>query len=91
MPYKVVLTVLETRGERPCSYYKVGDRITFEGAEIVKEESDRLCIYALSALFPYITALTRDTPKEDWINRKETIQCPDDARPVIFKITREPI
>ncbi len=91
MPYRVVLTVKETRGERPCGYYKVGDKITFQGAEIIKEESGRLCLYALSSLFPYITALSRETPKEDWINRKETIQCPDDARPVIFKVEREPI
>lgn len=91
MPYQVILTVKETRGEHPCGYYKVGDKITFHGAEIIKEESDRLCLYALSALFPYITALSRDTPPEDWINRKETIQCPDDARPVIFKIERQPM
>jgi uncharacterized repeat protein (TIGR04076 family) len=65
--------------------------ITFKGGEIIKEESGRLCLYALSALFPYVTALTRDTPKEDWINRKKTIQCPDDARPVIFEIERKKI
>ena len=91
MPYRVILTVKETRGERPCGYYKVGDKITFHGAEIIKEESGRLCLYALSSLFPYITALSRDTPDEDWINRKASIQCPDDARPVIFKVEREPI
>jgi len=42
-------------------------------------------------LAPYLTALCRDTPKEDWINYKETIQCPDVDRPVIFKIEREPL
>ena len=91
MPYRIILTVQEARGEQPCGYYKVGDKITFEGAEIMKDESGRLCLYALSSLFPYITALSRDTPQDDWINRKETIQCPDDNRPVIFKITREPM
>lgn len=91
MSYRVILTVKETRGDRPCGYYKVGDKITFHGAEIVKDESDRLCLFALSTVFPYITALSRETPKEDWINRKETLQCPDDGRPVIFKIDREPL
>jgi uncharacterized repeat protein (TIGR04076 family) len=91
LPYRVVLTVKETRGENPCRKYKVGDKITFQGADIIKEESGNLCLYALSALFPYVTSLSRDTPKTDWINRKETIQCPDNNRPVIFKIKREKI
>ena len=40
MPYKVKLVVTETRGtERraPCTYYKPGDKITFEGNHIIKE------------------------------------------------------
>jgi uncharacterized repeat protein (TIGR04076 family) len=86
MPYRVILTVKESRGN--CPYYKVGDKITFDGGEIIKDKSDRLCLYALSALTPYLTALYRDTPKSDWINRKEVIQCPDANRPVIFKVER---
>ena len=91
MSYRVILTVKETCGEHPCGYYQVGDKITFEGAEIVKEKSGKLCIYALSALLPYISALGFDTAKENWINNKESLQCPDDGRPVIFKVERESI
>ena len=87
MPYRVILTVKESRGN--CPYYKVGDKITFEQPEIVKDKSDRLCLYALSSLAPYLTALCRDTPKEDWINEIETIQCSDPDRTVIFKVERE--
>jgi len=86
MPYRVILTVKESRGN--CPYYKVGDKITFEEPEIIKEESGRLCLYALLSVAPYLTALCRDTPREDWINRKEIIQCPDADRPVIFKVER---
>jgi hypothetical protein len=32
MPYRVTLTVKESRGD--CPYYKVGDKIVFEDAEI---------------------------------------------------------
>lgn len=81
------MSVKESRGD--CPFYDLGDKITFDGGEIIKEESGRLCLYALSSLFPYITALTRETPEEDWINQKETIQCPDNDRPVIFSISRE--
>jgi len=89
MPYRVILRVKESRGD--CPYYKVGDKITFEDPEIIKEESGKLCLYALLALAPYLTALCRDTPEEDWINRKRTIQCPDSDRPVIFEIERKSI
>lgn len=88
MPYRVILTVKESRGN--CPYYKVGDKITFEQPEIVKEKSDKLCLFALVSMAPYLTALCRDTPEDDWINRKETIQCPDADRTVIFKVEREP-
>ncbi|RSN72214.1 MAG: TIGR04076 family protein [Thermoproteota archaeon] len=89
MPYRVILTVVESRGD--CPYYKVGDKIVFEEAEIVKEKSGKLCLYAIVGMAPYLTALCRDTPQEDWINRKEVIQCPDVNRPVIFKVERERI
>ncbi|RLI88847.1 MAG: hypothetical protein DRO98_02285 [Archaeoglobales archaeon] len=35
----------------------------------------KICIYALSALIPYITAAYRET--EGWINAVEVLQCPD--------------
>ena len=35
----------------------------------------KICIYALSALIPYITAAYRET--EGWINAVEVLQCSD--------------
>lgn len=92
MSYRIILTVMESKGN--CRYYKVGDQITFEGAEIVTDKSDRLCYYALSAFFPYISSLRRPRSGEEHTDRKEVIhpvQCPDYARPVIFKVEREPM
>ena len=92
MSYRIILTCLETRGE--CRYYKVGDKITFEGPEIVTDKSDRLCYLALSAFFPYISLLRNVKPGEEHSERKEVIhpiQCPDYAKPVIFKVEREPM
>ena len=83
---------MESRGD--CRYHKPGDKIVFEGPEIVTDKSDRLCYYALSAFFPYISSLRRARPGEDHKERKEVthpIQCPDFARPVIFKVEREPV
>jgi uncharacterized repeat protein (TIGR04076 family) len=94
MPYRVTFTVKEAKGEHPCQIYKVGDKITFEGSEIVKDKTDGLCVYALASMIPYVTALVRDTPKGDWINHKTIIQCPDPLPPirtVVFQIDREPV
>jgi uncharacterized repeat protein (TIGR04076 family) len=88
MPYRVILTVKEIRGKCPAGL-KLGDKIVFEQPLIVKEQSDKLCLFALVSMAPYLTALCRDTPKEDWINSKEDIECPDVQNPVIFEIKRE--
>ena len=94
MPYKVSLTVKEVRGtdrRDPCPYYKVGDKITFQHNRIIKEESDYLCIYALSAVLPYLPQLGMDTPPEHSISRRpgKHLQCPDEDRPVVFEIIKE--
>ena len=49
----------------------------------------KICIYALSALIPYITAAYRETPPDDWINAVEVLQRPDPENTVRFRIIRE--
>lgn len=48
--------VREIRGSCAAGL-KVGDRIIFRGANIVKEESGPLCGYALSNIFPSVFAV----------------------------------
>lgn len=54
-----------------CSFYKEGDRITFNGALIEKEKSGNLCMMALNAVFPFVYAARKGIVKEG------TLQCPD--------------
>ena len=68
--------------------YRVGSRIIVEEPCIISSESSNICIYALNALAPYLTVLYRDTPKSDWINYVEEIQCPDPVNTVTFRVTR---
>lgn len=84
--YRVVLTVKESKGD--CPYYKVGDKLVIDGSLLVTNESDNVCLNALGAVLPYLTALNRETAPEDWINKKRELQCPDNNRPVIFGIKR---
>ncbi len=82
--YRLKIFVEDVKGECYAGYQK-GDVIEVEDP-VVK---GKLCIYALSALIPYITAAYRKTPSDDWINAVEVLQCPDPVNAVTFKIVRE--
>ncbi|MFP4193409.1 MAG: TIGR04076 family protein [Desulfobacterales bacterium] len=67
---------------------RVGDKFTFRDPVVIPHEGSPLCLYALSAMFPYLTAACRQTPSGDWINSKQELQCPDNDNTVVFTITR---
>lgn len=84
----VKVTVKSVKGF--CSAgYKVGDYFMLrDGLMIEAGKPAGLCIYALPALIPYLTAYCRETPPEDWINNKRELQCPDNDNAVIFGLER---
>jgi uncharacterized repeat protein (TIGR04076 family) len=86
--YKIKLTVKSVKGN--CSAgYKEGDYFFIEdGLMIVPGQPSGLCMYALPALLPYLTAYCRETPPSDWINLKEELQCPDNTNAVVFGLER---
>ena len=49
------IEVCEIRGE--CPVHKVGDKMVIEGPRMVLEESDAVCVHALSTLLHYVVAL----------------------------------
>ena len=49
------IKVHEIRGE--CPVYKVGDKMVIDGPKIVLEETDAVCVHALSTLLHYVVAL----------------------------------
>ena len=51
----VELRVCEIRGK--CPVYKVGDKMTIRGAEILMDKTNTIRIHALSTLLHYIVAL----------------------------------
>lgn len=69
--------------------YKPGDRLVIQEPSVLSKESNDVCLYALGALLPYLTALYRDTPEEDWIHQVKELQCPDAHNTVVFKVIRE--
>jgi uncharacterized repeat protein (TIGR04076 family) len=86
--FDVKLTVKSVKGF--CSAgYKVGDYFVVKDGLMIEAAKPRgICIYALPALIPYITAYCRETAPGDWINSKQELQCPDNANAVIFGLER---
>ncbi|MDH5733512.1 MAG: TIGR04076 family protein [Candidatus Bathyarchaeota archaeon] len=90
------IEVCEIRGK--CPVHKVGDRIVIDGPRIVLEETDAVCVHALSSLLHYNIALDEDVdPRKLGLSKERSkayIQCPDPGEPytsggtVIFKCCR---
>jgi uncharacterized repeat protein (TIGR04076 family) len=49
------IKVCEIRGT--CPVYKVGDRMVIDGARIRLDQTDAICVHALSTLLHYVVAL----------------------------------
>jgi len=86
--FDVQVTVKSVKGF--CSAgYQVGDYFVLkDGLMIEAGKPAGLCVYALPALIPYLTAYCRETSAEDWINRKRELQCPDNDNAVVFGLER---
>ena len=92
------IEVVEVRGK--CPVHRVGDKIVIDGASIVLDETDALCIHAFSVILHYAVALDESadpvklglTKPEDKENAY--VQCVDPWKPyteggtVIFRIKR---
>ena len=92
------IEVVEVRGK--CPVHRVGDKIVIDGARIVLDETDALCIHALSVILHYAVAIDEGadpvklglTKPEDKENAY--VQCVDPWKPyteggtVIFRIKR---
>jgi uncharacterized repeat protein (TIGR04076 family) len=90
------IRVCEIRGK--CPVHKVGDRMVIDGASIVLNKTDALCVHALSTLLHYVVALEEgaDPIKLGLSKDKEHayMQCVDPGTPyteggtVIFECHR---
>ena len=75
--------------ERCGAKHKPGDVFYIRGAGMLEvPERQKVCLYALNSLFPFLAAKQRedDLPQDDWIAETKILDCPD-PKGVIFKIT----
>ena len=92
------IKVHEIRGK--CPVYKVGDKMVIDGPKIVLEETDAVCVHALSTLLHYVVALDEgaDSVKLGLTKPEEKeyayMQCVDPGEPythggtVVFRCRR---
>jgi uncharacterized repeat protein (TIGR04076 family) len=94
---KVRITVQEINGK--CPVFNVGERITFDGPRLVKEETDAYCVWASSSFLPYLLAVRHNiSSKEIGLSHKDGVyfvHCLDPGPPhtpggtVLFEIRCE--
>ena len=90
------IKVCEIRGR--CPVYQVGDRMVIDGARILLDMTDAVCVHALPTLLHYVVALEKGTdPVELGLSKEKGcayIQCVDPGEPyteggtVIFECRR---
>lgn len=68
-----------------CPVYKVGDKMTIDGAKILLDKTDAICVHALSTLLHYVVVLDEgaDPVKLGLSKDKEHayMQCVDPGKP----------
>jgi len=90
------IKVCDIKGK--CPVHKVGDKIVVDGARIVLEQTDAVCVHALSSLLHYVIALDEGVdPRKLGLSKEREnayIQCVDPGEPytsggtVIFRCRR---
>ncbi len=94
--YRIIVTVKEVEGN--CPIHSVGDSYLIEedGQSLRILRGEKLCIYALSSMLPFFSALSKELESEDWMaSESHMLQCPDPgpqrggAATVYFELRRE--
>jgi uncharacterized repeat protein (TIGR04076 family) len=90
------IEVCEIRGK--CPVHKIGDKIVIDGARIILEKTDAICVHALSSLLHYVVAFDEGVdPRKLGLGKERGsayLQCVDPGKPytnggtVIFKCVR---
>ena len=88
--YKVRAEVVKMNGK--CTYHKVGDYIEAEDDLLAIPDGRKVCLWSLSALLPFLSAVQRkhDEP-DDWLTAVDHIQCPDSNVEVLWEIKKIPV
>lgn len=88
--YKVRAEVSKMKGR--CPYHRKGDFIEVEGDLLTVPEGRKVCIWSLSSLLPFLSAVQRKHDEaSDWLSDVDCIHCPDSSVGVVWEITKTPV
>ncbi len=86
--YDLRVTVERIEGRSVCGM-QVGDYFELtESAKLRLPDGQHFCIYALSAVVPFLAAKQRELSENDWLARDSLIACPDPEERLILRIER---
>lgn len=85
--YKLILEVAQVP-KKCAAGYKIGDKIVIEDPKSMLNESTNVCLYALSSLMPYLTPLSRELMKDNWMSNVTELSCQDPSDAVKFRVAR---
>jgi uncharacterized repeat protein (TIGR04076 family) len=86
--HQVKCTVKSIKEKCPVGY-QVRDHFFVKDTALIEPgEPSGICLYAFTAMMPYLTAYGRKTDEGDWINLKQALQCPDNPNSVVFGLER---
>lgn len=84
--YRLRITVEEVKGfcDLPA---KAGDYFEIDGGRLLVPAGKHVCIWALSAMMPFLTVKQRRTAEDnDWIPTTSRISCPDPNGMVVYRV-----
>ncbi|MCB1435477.1 MAG: TIGR04076 family protein, partial [Alphaproteobacteria bacterium] len=70
-----VETVLD--GRTPVCRHIEGEYFTVEGENLVFAPGQKVSMYALAAVLPFLPSKQRETAPNDWMSTDAEIACPD--------------
>lgn len=86
--YDLRVTVVAIEGRSVCGM-QVGDYFELtESSKLRLPPGRHFCIYALSAVLPFLAAKQRELEANDWLERDTLIACPDPEERLIMRIER---
>lgn len=81
-----VETVLD--GRTPVCRHIEGEYFTVEGENLVFSPGQKVSMYALAAVLPFLPSKQRETAPNDWMSTDAEIACPDPHCGGRLRITR---
>ncbi len=85
--YKLKVSVTSMLGK--CPNHEIGDYFIIENDVLFVPDGEKVCIWSLSTLLPFLSGIQRKHDEEsDWLSDTKYIECPDPEVKLIWEIEK---